>query len=81
MEPAFAEQLIFSCFGGGQLVAALLAARQLDTVEITVVPVFLGGGVPVVTFLSTRVQLTSTHSHVHPSGMIVLHYSVAEAAG
>ena len=32
-------------FGGGQLFAGLLAANQVDTVEITVVPVLLGGGV------------------------------------
>lgn len=65
-------------FGGGQLFAALLAGKQVDTVEITVVPVLLGGGVPVVTFLPARMPLTFTHSHVYPSGMIALYYSIPE---
>lgn len=68
-------------FGGGQLFAGLLAANQVDTVEITVVPVLLGGGVPVVTVLPERVPLTLTHSQVYPSGMVALHYSVPDAAG
>ena len=68
-------------FGGGQLFADLLAARQVDTVEVTVVPVLLGGGVPVVASLPARSSLTLTHSHVYPSGMVALHYSVPDAAG
>jgi dihydrofolate reductase len=67
-------------FGGGQLFAALLAANQVDTVEVTVVPVLLGGGVPVVAFLPERTPLTFTQSHAYPSGMIALHYSVPGAA-
>jgi dihydrofolate reductase len=67
-------------FGGGQLFAALLAANQVDAVEVTVVPVLLGGGVPVVAFLPARVPLALTHTHVYPSGMIALHYSVPGAA-
>ena len=68
-------------FGGGQLFGALLAAKQVDTVEVTVVPVLLGSGVPVVTPLPGRTPLVLTHSHVYPSGMVALHYSVPEAAG
>ena len=68
-------------FGGGQLFAGLLAAHQVDAVEITVVPVLLGGGVPVVTVLPRRVSLTLTRSQVYPSGMVPLHYSVPDAAG
>lgn len=61
-------------FGGGQLFGALLAAGQVDTVELTVVPVLLGGGVPVVSVLPERVPLTLEHTHVYPSGMVALHY-------
>jgi dihydrofolate reductase len=68
-------------FGGGELFAALLAAQQVDTVEVTVVPVLLGGGVPVVAVLPDRTPLKLTHSHVYPSGMIALYYSVPDAAG
>ena len=33
-------------FGGGTLFRTLLDKRLVDTVEVTVVPVLLGGGVP-----------------------------------
>lgn len=68
-------------FGGGQLFAALLAAKQVDTVEVTVVPVLLGGGVSVLASMPERTPLKLTHSHVYPSGMVALHYSVPGAAG
>lgn len=63
-------------FGGGQLFAALLAAGQVDTVEVTVVPVLLASGVPVVAALPEHAALTLTHTHVYPSGMVALNYSV-----
>jgi dihydrofolate reductase len=68
-------------FGGGQLFATLLAANQVDAVEITVVPVLLGGGVPVVAVLPARTALTLTSSHAYPSGMMALHYGVPGADG
>jgi dihydrofolate reductase len=66
-------------FGGGQLFATLLAANQVDAIEVTVVPVLLGGGVPVVASLRERASLTLNHSHVYPSGMVALHYAVPGA--
>lgn len=68
-------------FGGGQLFATLLAAGQVDAVEVTVVPVLLGGGVPLLASGPDRTALTLTHSHVYPSGMVALHYAVPGAAG
>jgi dihydrofolate reductase len=68
-------------FGGGQLFAALLAAKQVDSVELTVVPVLLGSGVPVVTALPDRAALELTSTHTYPSGMVALHYSVPAASG
>jgi dihydrofolate reductase len=67
-------------FGGGQLFATLLAGNQVDTVEVTVVPVLLGGGIPLVASGIDRTTLVLTRSHVYPSGMVMLHYSVPEAA-
>jgi dihydrofolate reductase len=66
-------------FGGGQLFAELLAGNQVDAVEVTIVPVLLGGGIPVVASIPERAPLTLTHSHVYPSGMVALHYSVIPA--
>ncbi|MGH7627657.1 MAG: dihydrofolate reductase family protein [Gemmatimonadaceae bacterium] len=63
-------------FGGGQLFAALLAGRQVDRVEVTVVPVLLGDGVPLVAAGIERTALTLVDTKVYPSGMVALNYSV-----
>ena len=67
-------------FGGGQLFGSLLAAGQVDRVEVTVVPILLGGGVPLLPPGVTRAPLALLHSHVYPSGMIGLTYAVPGAA-
>lgn len=72
-------------YGGGTLFAGLLAAGQVDAVEVTVVPVLLGGGVPLLpartagTAGAARVGLTLTGTHVYPSGMAALRYAVPSA--
>ena len=67
-------------FGGGQLFAELLDGNQVDAVEVTIVPVLLGGGIPMLASISKRTTLVLTHSHVYPSGMGALHYAVPGAA-
>lgn len=67
-------------FGGGQLFAELLDGNQVDAVEVTIVPVLLGGGIPMLASMSKRTTLALTHSHVYPSGMVGLHYAVPGAA-
>ena len=67
-------------FGGGALFATLLAAHQVDSVEVTVVPILLGGGVPLLPPGVRRTALRLEHSHVYPSGMVALHYDVPDAA-
>jgi dihydrofolate reductase len=68
-------------FGGGRLCATLLAGNQVDTIEITVVPVLLGGGVPLVARIPDRVPLSFAKSVVYPSGMVALYYTVPGAEG
>jgi dihydrofolate reductase len=67
-------------FGGGALFGSLLAAGQVDAVEVTVVPVLLGGGVPLLPAGTPRTALALTHTHVYPSGMVSLHYGTGAAA-
>lgn len=67
-------------FGGGQLFAELLTGNQVDAVEVTIVPVLLGGGIPMLAPMSKRTTLALTHSQVYPSGMVALHYGVPGAA-
>lgn len=64
-------------FGGGELFAVLLEARQVDSVEVTVVPVLLGRGVPLLAGGPPRTTLALKHTHVYPSGMVALHYDVS----
>lgn len=63
-------------FGGGELFASLIAAEQVDAVEVTIVPILLGGGVPLFPGGASRTRLELTHSHEYPSGMVALHYRV-----
>lgn len=63
-------------FGGGRLFASLLAAGQVDVVEVTMVPVLLGGGVPLLPAGVPRTQLSLASTKTYPSGMVALHYEV-----
>ncbi len=67
-------------FGGGVLFASLLSAGQVDVVEITVVPVLLGGGVPLLPPGVPRTALHLIGSQVYPSGMVSLRYEVSSAS-
>jgi len=68
-------------FGGGSLFASLLAADLVDDIELAVMPVLLGGGVPLVSPGVPRSRLTLMRSNASPSGVINLHYEVQHLAG
>jgi len=63
-------------FGGGDLFRSLLDAGQVDSVEVTVAPVLLGGGLPLIT-PGGPARLTLTGTKTYPSGMVTLTYSAA----
>lgn len=62
--------------GGGALFRALLDAGLVDDVEITVMPVLLGSGVPLIP-AGARQGLRLTASEALPNGSLQLKYSVA----
>ena len=62
-------------FGGGALFGSLAAAGQVDAVEVTVVPVLLGAGVPLAPGIS-RLPLRLERTHRYPTGMVTLVYAV-----
>src|SRR6266478_5086075 len=62
-------------FGGGVLFRSLLDAGLVDTVEIAVIPVLLGAGIPLVPpGASTKLVLTD-HKVLPASGIVALSYS------
>lgn len=64
-------------FGGGELFRSLLTAGQVDRVEVTVVPVLLGGGVPLLARGAARTPLRLGGVKTHPTGMVTLSYTAA----
>ena len=62
--------------GGGELFRSLLEAGVVDTVEIGISPILLGGGRPFLPATETRRKLKLTHEQAFPSGLLVLHYDV-----
>ena len=67
-------------FGGGGLFRSLLEARQVDLVEVLVVPVVLGNGIPLVERGAPRTSLALEQVEQYPSGLLSLRYRVPAAA-
>ena len=63
-------------FGGGILFRSLLDAGLVDTVEVAVIPVLLGGGIPLLPFPAKQAKLKLTGHKVHKTGIVSLEYAV-----
>jgi dihydrofolate reductase len=67
-------------FGGGELFRSLLDMGVVDSVEIAVIPVLLGGGIPMLPAGAKRNQLALKQHRVYPkSGIVLLEYEVRNA--
>jgi dihydrofolate reductase len=68
-------------FGGGELFRSLLNVGLVDTVEVAVMPVLLGAGIPLLPpGASTKLVLTDQKT-LPASGIVVLAYSVEGSEG
>ncbi len=68
-------------WGGGVLFRSLLSLGVVDTVEVGVVPVLLGDGIPLFPSPAPRTSLRLTNHKVYPkSGIIGLEYSITGPA-
>ena len=64
-------------FGGGSLFRSLLDIAMVDTVEIAIIPVLLGGGIPLLPTPAARTKLKLTGHRVYKnSGIVLLEYAV-----
>lgn len=66
-------------FGGGTLLRSLLDAGLVDTVEVAVMPVILGSGIPLVQPGSSTKLVLSDQKTLPATGIVVLSYAVAGA--
>jgi len=67
-------------WGGGELFASLLELGVVDTVEVAVVPVVLGGGVPLVPAPARKAKLELTSNKVYKkTGIVSLEYAIKRA--
>lgn len=67
-------------FGGGRLFATLLAAELVDDIELAVMPVLLGAGVPLLAPGAPRSRLLLRRSNASPAGIVNLHYELARTS-
>jgi len=63
-------------FGGGGLFQSLLNAGLVDTVEVAIVPVLLGGGIPLLPALARRTRLKLTSQKLCKTGILSLEYAI-----
>ncbi len=63
-------------FGGGVLCRTLLDAGLVDTVEVAVIPIILGEGIPLVAPGGRSPVLRLTGYKVMPTGIVMLSYDV-----
>ena len=64
-------------FGGGELFRSLLSAGLVDRVEVALIPVLLGRGVPLLPSLAARTTLTLREQRIYETtGTVSLAYDV-----
>jgi len=66
-------------FGGGQLFQSLLDEGLVDTVELAIIPVLLGRGIPLLAPSAKRAKLRLTGHKVYKTGIVLLEYAVEPA--
>jgi dihydrofolate reductase len=63
-------------FGGASLFRSLLDARLVDTVEVAVIPLLLGGGIPLLPPPAKQTTLKLIGYNASRTGIVTLEYAV-----
>jgi dihydrofolate reductase len=66
--------------GGGELIASFLDERAIDEFVISVVPVFIGDGIPLIARRHRHVPLELLSTERFDDGLVQLHYRVQNDA-
>ena len=67
-------------FGGGDLFRTMLDARLVDGVDVAIIPVLLGGGIPMLPAPGRGAKLRLTkHTLYEKSGIVALEYDVVRS--
>jgi dihydrofolate reductase len=64
-------------FGGGSLFRSLAEDGLVDTVEVGIVPILLGAGVPLLPGTANRIKLSLTAHRVYKTGIVSLEYAIS----
>ena len=67
-------------FGGATLFRQLLDARLIDTMEVSITPILLSQGIPLLPAGQRSPRLRLADSKVLPSGIVALHYAIDRKA-
>ncbi len=67
--------------GGGDLIASFLDAQSIDDFVVSVVPVFIGDGIPLIARRHRRVPLDLQSVERFEDGLVQLHYRVHHRLG
>ena len=84
---AFAEQMRARAgkniwmMGGGEIIASFLDEGAIDEFIISIVPLFIGNGIPLIAPRHREVPLRLRTTKKFPDGVVQLHYEVATRRG
>lgn len=67
-------------WGGGELFRALLEKDLVDTVEVGIIPVLLGAGIPLLPATRRTISLSLKDIEQFPSGVLLVRYDVVRGA-
>ena len=67
--------------GGGDVIASFLDAGAIDEFIVSIVPVFIGEGIPLIAPRHRHVPLDLNSVKPFPDGVVQVHYSVSALRG
>lgn len=63
-------------YGGGELFSQMLEWDLVDTIELAILPIILGGGIPFIVSKGIRRRLTLIGHQAYPAGMVLIEYKI-----